>query len=52
VVLDIMEKVKSGAMEINKAEEDFRERLYYLTFNATVIIFRICHKLREIGFAK
>ena len=29
-----------------------RERLYYLTFNSTVLIFKICCSLRAAGYAK
>lgn len=43
VVIDILTKVKNSADEINKMSQDMREKLYYLTFNCTVIIFKICH---------
>jgi hypothetical protein len=52
VVLEIMSKIKSAAESINKVDEHTREKLYYLTFNATVIIFRMCHQLREAGYSK
>lgn len=29
-----------------------REKLYYLTFNCTIVAFKICHKLREAGYSK
>jgi hypothetical protein len=52
VVVDILTKVKAAADEINKMAQDMREKLYYLTFNCTVIIFKICHQLREADFSK
>jgi hypothetical protein len=52
VVIDILSKIKKAAEEINKQNEETRDRLYYLTFNATVTIFKISHTLREAGFSK
>ena len=43
VVLDVMERIKKAAEEINAMRQDMREKLYYLTFNATVLLFRMCH---------
>ena len=40
--MDIMTRVKAIGAEINEQTEEHRERMYYLTFNATIIIFRIC----------
>lgn len=47
-----MGRIKDAASDLNKKPEDTRERLYYLTFNATVLIFKICCSLRQAGFAK
>ena len=52
VVISLMTKIKAAAELINKVDEHTREKLYYLTFNATVINFRMCHKLREAGYSK
>jgi hypothetical protein len=32
--------------------EATRERFYYLTYNATIISFKICQKMRHAGYAK
>jgi hypothetical protein len=50
--MDILNRIKKAAEEINKQNEESRERLYYLTFNSTVTIFKITHTLREAGFSK
>ena len=50
--MDILKRIKELASEINKQPEDVRERLYYLTFNATVLIFKVCCSLRAAGYAK
>lgn len=47
-----MKRIKDAAAELNAKPEDVRERLYYLTFNATVLIFKICCALRTAGYAK
>jgi hypothetical protein len=52
VVMDIMRKVQKAAEELNKQSETLREKLYYLTFNATVILFKICNTLRQAGYSK
>lgn len=52
MVLDILGKIQKAADEINRQAEEVREKLYYLTFNATVIIFKLCHQLRISGYAK
>ena len=46
VCVDILKRIKESAGELNKQPEDVREKLYYLTFNATVLIFKICSLLR------
>ena len=46
VCVDILKRIKESAGELNKQPEDVREKLYYLTFNATVLIFKICVSLR------
>jgi len=51
VVKDIMRRVKESASEINKQSEDVRERLYYLVYNATILIFKACHQLRVSNFS-
>lgn len=52
VVLDVMKRVKDAASEINKQSEETREKLYYLIYNATIIIFNACHKLRKSNFSR
>ena len=52
VCLDVLRRIKDSAGELNKKPEDVREKLYYLTFNATVLIFKICAALRQAGYAK
>jgi hypothetical protein len=52
VCIDILKRIKESASEVNKQPEDVREKLYYLTFNATVLIFKICCSLRSAGYAK
>ena len=52
VVTDILTRVKNAADEINKMSQEMRERLYYLTFNCTIIVFKICHQLREANYSK
>jgi len=46
VCLDILKRIKGAASDLNGQHEDIRERLYYLTFNSTVLIFKICCSLR------
>ena len=50
--MDILTRIKGAADEINKLSQEQREKLYYLTFNATVLIYRMAHQLRESSFAK
>lgn len=45
-------RIKALGHEINQQTEEVREKLYYLTFNATVLIFKMCTTLRKAGFAK
>ena len=52
VVIDILGKIKSAAEEINKMSQDMREKLYYLTYNSTIAIFNVCHRLREANYSK
>lgn len=42
VCLDILKRIKDAISDLNQKPEDVREKLYYLTFNATVLIFKIC----------
>ncbi len=50
--MDILNRIKSVAEEVNKMSQDLREKLYHITFNATVLIFRLTRKLREAAFSK
>lgn len=52
VCMDILNRVKAAASEINDMGETQREKLYYMTFNATIIAYRICQKMRHAGYAK
>jgi len=52
VCSDILERIKSAAGDLNRQKDDVREKLYYLTFNATVLIFKICSLLRQAGYPK
>jgi len=52
VIIDLLGRIKAIGNEINQQTEEIRERLYYLTFNATVMIFKICTQLRKAGFPK
>ena len=52
VIIDLLGRIKAIGHEINQQTEEVRERLYYLTFNSTVMIFKICTQLRKAGFAK
>ena len=52
VVLDSMRRVKEAASELNKQSEEVREKLYYLIYNATIIIFNCCHQLRKSNFSR
>ena len=51
VVKDVLRRVKEAASEINQQPEDIRERLYYLIYNATILIFKACHQLRLANFS-
>lgn len=42
VAVDILNRIKAIGSEINSMTEATRERLYYLTYNATIMCFRIC----------
>ena len=52
VVVDILNRVKAAAEEVNKMSQEHREKLYHITFNATVIIFNLARILREGSFSK
>ena len=52
VVIDILTRIKAVGHEINQETEEVREKLYYLTFNCTVFIFKLCTNLRKAGYAK
>jgi hypothetical protein len=52
VCIDILTRIKKAASDLNAKPEDVREKLYYLTFNATVLTFKICSMLRQAGYAK
>lgn len=52
VCIDILNRIKTIGAEINSESETTRERIYYLTYNATIMIFKICQKMRQAGFAK
>lgn len=43
VVKDVMGRIKEAASELNRQPEDVREKLYYLIYNSTILIFRACH---------
>jgi len=52
VVTDILNRIKSTAEEINKQSQETRERLYHITFNATVLIYKLTRLLRQANFSK
>jgi Cilia- and flagella-associated protein 54 len=52
VVMDILTRIKQTAEEVNKQPQEVREKLYHVTFNATVIIYRLTRTLREAAFSK
>jgi hypothetical protein len=52
VMVDIMKRIKDAGNDLNSQTEEERERLYYLTFNSTVLIFRVCSTLRQAGYPK
>jgi transcription antitermination factor NusG len=52
VVVDILNRVKAVAEEVNKMSQEMREKLYHISFNATVIIYNMCRTLREGSFSK
>lgn len=52
VISDILQRIKDASSEINKKSEEERERLYYLTYNGSILIFQLCHRLRQGNFAK
>ena len=47
-----MTRIKEAASEINRQPEETREKLYYLIYNATILIFKACHQLRRAGFSR
>jgi len=52
VVIEILNRIKRAADDLNRLSENERDRLYYLTFNCTVMVFKLCHRLREASFSK
>lgn len=50
--MDVLARIKTIGTEINTQSETTRERMYYLTYNATIISFKICQKMRQAGYAK
>lgn len=50
--VEILKRVQAAATELNEQPEQTREKLYYLTFNSTVLIFRLCSTMRKAGYAK
>lgn len=52
VVLDILNRIKTVAEEVNKMSQENREKLYHISFNSTVLIFRLTRILREASFSK
>lgn len=52
VVTDVMRRIKEAASEANRQSEEVRERLYYLIYNSTIIIFKACHQLRAANFSR
>ena len=50
--MDILNRIKSTADEVNKQSQEVRERLYHITFNATVLIFKLTRTLREANFSQ
>lgn len=47
-----MARIKEAASKVNKENEQVRERLYYLIYNSTILIFECCHQLRKANFAR
>ena len=43
IVKNVLSRIKDAISLINKETENVRERLYYLIYNATIIIFNACH---------
>ena len=43
VVKDIMTRIKDAITELNAESEETRQKMYYLIYNATIIIFKVCH---------
>ena len=52
VVIDILNRIKAVADEVNKMSQELREKLYHITFNSTILIFRLARILREASFSK
>jgi hypothetical protein len=52
VVKDVMRRIKEATSEINQQSEEIREKLYYLVYNSTILIFRACHQLRAANFSR
>lgn len=42
VCMDILNRIKDVGTEVNSQTEQTRERLYYLTYNATIMTFKLC----------
>jgi golgin subfamily B member 1 len=40
--MDILNRIKDVGTEVNSQTEQTRERLYYLTYNATIMTFKLC----------
>ena len=52
IVKDVMNRIKTSIEEVNKESEEVREKFYYLIYNATIITFKACHKLRLSNFSR
>ena len=52
VVQDALKRIQEAASELNRQSEEVREKLYYLTYNATILIFRACHTLRLANYSR
>lgn len=50
--MDILTRIKATAEEVNKQSQELRERLYHVTFNSTVLIYKLTRILREANFSK
>jgi hypothetical protein len=52
MVLSILERIKEAATIVNKADESTRENLYYLVYNASIMIHTYCNALRKAYYSK